>query len=497
MATSYKNPPKFGEDISYETWKNELEVWRLMTDVNVKKQALAVTLTLFGREKAIEIAAADLNKDDGMKTLIDKLFKKDEKDAAYEAYSNFDKFKKTGEISMSEYVNEFEQKYQKAKKYDMTISDAVLAYKLLYNANLSNTERKLALTATVDGTLKSMKSALMRIFTDSASKPIEDKSTGISVKEESALHTGQKYKKQPYQQSKTTTSHFKETDRRSGTEGMAVSDCPHRVSNVNYSECGEEEELCNMTLFTKSGELSKNEVFMTEYFGCAVLDTACSKIVCGMKWIDNYIDSLPTKEKGKVKKKNSNKEFKFGDGVSKQSMKYVNIPVKIAGVYCNIDTEVVEADIPLLLSKESLKRANTVFDLAHDKASIFKRPVQLQFTSSGHYCIDLRDEIQGVSDETPEDVMIFEENLSQKEKIKMLEKLHKQFGHATSDRLKKLIVSAGHDDRYIFKLLDDLVKKCVVCQRFQRPQHKPAVGFPLASEFNDTVAVDLHQLDKN
>ncbi|ESO99635.1 hypothetical protein LOTGIDRAFT_173644 [Lottia gigantea] len=236
-----------------------------MTDIDVKKQALAVTLTIYGkaREKAIEIAAADLNKDDGMKTLIDKLdelFQKDEKDAAYEAYSNFDNFKKTG-------------------------------------------------------------------------------------------------------------------------------------------------------------ELSKNEVFMTECFGCAVLDTACSKTVCGMKWVDNYIDSLPTKDKGKVKKKNSNKEFNFGDGVSKQSMKYVNIPVKIAGVYCNIDTEVVEADIPLLLSKESLKRANTVLDLAHDKASMFKRPVQLQFTSSVHYCIDLTDEIQGVSDETPEDIMIFEENLLEKEKI--------------------------------------------------------------------------------
>ncbi|KAL5012987.1 hypothetical protein ScPMuIL_011538 [Solemya velum] len=49
---------------------------------------------------------------------------------------------------------------------------------------------------------------------------------------------------------------------------------------------------------------------------------------------------------------------------------------------CNIEAEVVKADIPLLLSKESLKRAETVLDLSNDSATMFKQPVDLEFTSS-------------------------------------------------------------------------------------------------------------------
>ena len=47
-SNSYKNPPKFDESTSYETWKNEIEIWKLMTELPKKKQALAVSLSLGG-----------------------------------------------------------------------------------------------------------------------------------------------------------------------------------------------------------------------------------------------------------------------------------------------------------------------------------------------------------------------------------------------------------------------------------------------------------------
>lgn len=86
----------------------------------------------------------------------------------------------------------------------------------------------------------------------------------------------------------------------------------------------------------------------------------------------------------------SKKSFKFGDGVQIQSTKNVIIPVMIGKTHCNIDTEVVGVDIPLLLSKTSLKRAGTILDLENDKAEMFKHPVRLDFTSSGHYCVNLQ-----------------------------------------------------------------------------------------------------------
>ena len=71
MAKNYKNPPVLGNDTLYETWKNEIEIWKWVTDLEKKKQALAVTLSLSGqaREKALQIPAAELEDDTDMTKL--------------------------------------------------------------------------------------------------------------------------------------------------------------------------------------------------------------------------------------------------------------------------------------------------------------------------------------------------------------------------------------------------------------------------------------------
>ena len=119
------------------------------------------------RETVLELPAADLNKNDGMTTLVgklDNLFLKEAKDCAYEAYQNFDSFYKSDEMIMTDYIIEFEQRYSKSKRYEMTLPDAVLALKLLDNASLTVKERQLALKSSADLTFVSMKSALRRIF---------------------------------------------------------------------------------------------------------------------------------------------------------------------------------------------------------------------------------------------------------------------------------------------------------------------------------------------
>ena len=172
MASNYKNPPKFETTSTYETWKNEVEIWQLVTELDKKKQALALTLSLSGkaREAALNIKAEDLNKDDGMSTLITKLdtvFLKEKKDSAYEAYKDFDSYRRIDDMNINEYVTEFDQKYQKSVKYEMMLPDAVLAFKVLENAGLTVQERQLALTACSELKYDNMKSALKRIFGDS------------------------------------------------------------------------------------------------------------------------------------------------------------------------------------------------------------------------------------------------------------------------------------------------------------------------------------------
>ena len=59
------------------------------------------------------------------------------------------------------------------------------------------------------------------------------------------------------------------------------------------------------------------------------------------------------------------------------------LPACIAGKHCEIDVEIVKENIPLLLSKTSLKRCNTILDMSNDKATIFLKEVDLHFSTSG------------------------------------------------------------------------------------------------------------------
>ena len=100
---NYRVPPAFEEKKSYESWKNEIEMWKRVTDLDKKKQALAVALSLTGRARdtALEIPADDLNDDDGMKTLLealDSVFLKEEKDRAYDAYTDFDRIRRENDF---------------------------------------------------------------------------------------------------------------------------------------------------------------------------------------------------------------------------------------------------------------------------------------------------------------------------------------------------------------------------------------------------------------
>ena len=130
-------------------------MWQLVTELKKEKQALAVSLSLTGnaRETAMELPAGELGKENGMELLLaqlDKVFLRDDKDKAYEAYKNFDEFKKAENMTISDYIVEFDKRYNKAKKHDMALPEAVLAFKILDRAGLSMQEKQLALTACTD-----------------------------------------------------------------------------------------------------------------------------------------------------------------------------------------------------------------------------------------------------------------------------------------------------------------------------------------------------------
>ena len=125
--------------------------------------------------------------------------------------------------------------------------------------------------------------------------------------------------------------------------------------------------------------------------------------------------------------------FKFGGGTCLKSKCEYSLPAVIAGKEVTVKTDVVESDIPLLLSRIAMKEAAIKMDLENDTATIMgKEGVALNLTTSGHYCTPI-DKTVEVPVETVCAVRLQE--LKKQDRYKALLKLHRQFAHPPKKRL--------------------------------------------------------------
>ena len=109
-----------------------------------------------------ELTATNIN-ENGLRLLVeklDKVFESDKIDEAYLVYSRFINFHKSHEMSMTDYIIEFEHLYHKMTNHEMPLPKTVLTFKLLDGAKLNEDERKLALALGNNLEFETMKSAL-------------------------------------------------------------------------------------------------------------------------------------------------------------------------------------------------------------------------------------------------------------------------------------------------------------------------------------------------
>ena len=135
------SPPVLDKIDEIEDWLREIEIWQCVTDIEEKKQGPVVYLSLPDkiRKSCNDISVSDLNKDNGLNTLITKiktLYAKDINALAYMAYDQFENFKRPDEMTIVDYINEFERLNNKIRQFDMVLPTGVLVYKVLNNANI-------------------------------------------------------------------------------------------------------------------------------------------------------------------------------------------------------------------------------------------------------------------------------------------------------------------------------------------------------------------------
>ena len=76
--------------------------------------------------------------------------------------------------------------------------------------------------------------------------------------------------------------------------------------------------------------------------------------------------------------------FKYSDGNKLNSLYKVTLPCVIADIKVIIAIDVVDTDIPLFLSKDTMKRVGTCLNFENDSVMMFKKKIPLRCTSSGH-----------------------------------------------------------------------------------------------------------------
>ena len=534
MATRI-DPPTLGSE-PYEMYKQELLAWREVTDLRKEKQGIVIALSLPKndktqiREKVFDqISIEDLKKEDGLDKLIgflDKHLKKDDLADSLEKFGEFEDFQRIEGLSIVEYIASFDSKYRKIEKLKMTLPPEILAFKLIRKANISHDETLLVLTgmnyANKETLYEEAMNSLKKFKGDiaagkgSSSSGIKLEPAFLAENEEALLAAG--YVKQSHGGKVSKNGRWgynpcnKSQERQmnpAGPDGKTltcrcygsfrhlVAKCPHSWENTTKSKndkrqkqarvnIAEDEQVVLFTGYHK-GDISQLSV---DARNCAVLDSACSSTVCGQNWLENYLNSLSEADKQKIHQNVGQRTFKFGGGERLKSKGEYRLPAVIAGREVTIRTDVVHSDIPLLLSRSAMKTAGVKMDLESDTAQIFGKDISLNLTTSGHYCI-LIDRAEKIAVEEVFSVNFGE--MESAEKYKTMLKLHRQFAHPPLKKLKSLLEDAGRWNDDCQDILEDIGKKCNLCKMYMKTPPRPVVALPMASRFNEKIAMDLKQ----
>jgi hypothetical protein len=552
------NPPVFKSDTkNYDRYKQELLAWKEVTDVPAAKQGIAIALTLPEgditniREKVFdEISLVELKADTGLQTLItylDKKLGKDELEDSWEKFEDFEDYSRKDDETISQYIANFDQKYQRIVKKGMTLPPEILAFKLIRKANVTREEKLLVMTG-MDYTqkaelynqaMKSLNKFKGGVMDNGGgtggSTAIKLEPAFLAQNEEALWNAGYVNRNQWRGANMRGPRGFRRgfrgnynfgtgrgfqgkqfvdrkprainpmgpdgqpiTCRSCGSYRHMIKDCPDSWENmakasVNISDkihdlpegnSGQEEHVVLFTGYNKQ-EVSQLGV---EARYCAVLDSACSSTVCGRAWMDNYLECLPLDDQSRVIRSEGEKLFRFGGGTILKSKAEYQVPAMLAGREVTLITDVVDSDIPLLLSRTAMKKALIKLDLVNDTAEVFGKTVALDMTSSGHYCLPI-DRNSQLKVESVCEVKLDVLNAGQLAKV--LLKLHRQFAHPSTNRLVALLKDAGiwSDDYRL--VLDNIYQNCELCKRYAKTPSRPVVALPQAKAFNDRIAMDL------
>ena len=440
-AASFKVPPKLDNESKYETWKKDVKLWCALTDLTKHKQALAVHLNLSGRARlaSSELTIEELSAENGISILIaklDKLFLADKGRRQFGAFNDLYKLRRRDDATVKQFIVDFEHEYYCFKQEDMSLPDSVIAFMLLSSCNLLDTDVHLVMSALSEVTYDNMKAIILRIFGSNIHNSYSSSSLGsdqMIIKTEPAFvnveHNSEIFYNYGNRRgrgrggprgrggfrgargrglaSEANVEHPKTTRKmnpknRDGSISRCLicdskfhwaRDCPDAYErgddgntevNIQFSL----DEDVQLSLYAQ-GSAGKVSVLMEESLKHALLDTGSPTTVCGEAWLNDYINSLTDHQCSLIRESESVTSFTFGDSRVFKSIKRITLPCFVGGYRATIETDVVECNLPLLMSVKSMKAAKMRWDFAEERVELQGKSVPLKKSSSNHYLIPL------------------------------------------------------------------------------------------------------------
>ena len=248
-----------------------------------------------------------------------------------------------------------------------------------------------------------------------------------------------------------------------------IKDCPHSDRSESVNECRE-----------------ISEIETAECHQVALLDSACSKNVVGEEWIREYVSNLSEEDKELLKVSDARSKYSFGGSDPIAAADAVRVPCIIAGKKTFLWADVVNRNIPFLISKEEMAKRGFKLDLGTSTIEVDGEVIPVITTESGLIGISLWD-YNEIAIEEQCNLVNLDDTISN------VTKLHKQLGHCSAENLKKITKNANVQGENVNKVIDQVLADCDACARYKRTPSTPVVGLPMATKFNEVVALDLKQ----
>ena len=169
-----------------------MKLWEMATNIDKAKKAPTVFLTLEdnAKEAILEMDPATLNTENGMKLLyekLDELYKGDENQEAFHAFESFETYKRPKEMSVEDYLIEFDRLVAELKANAIVLPEPVLAYRVLKSAEVTSEEEKIIRATVKELKLKDMSDQLRKVMKSYTEEGSKDKVPAVVIKKEADI----------------------------------------------------------------------------------------------------------------------------------------------------------------------------------------------------------------------------------------------------------------------------------------------------------------------